>query len=260
MMGSLAASLSTPGARNARHVPWVAAITGYGAAVSATQTSLGIQFHVDTSGRTLTSADLPLATGAAAPGLAGILPTLVGLRDPAQIWSFGVNAVRAAQPSSYAKLRAHEAKIRRGTGVDVEALMSKLTGDLDVTSDAHTTVARVQVSDPAAVSSMIARLMRNPTVGGALFRRGTTAHPLGHGLYRLRGPSTTLTLGVVGDHLLLGRATPAELRSYASTPAAAISGASGAMSFKVALTDLLHLTSSARPRRLCNSSSMSSAT
>lgn len=74
MFGDLTQALSVPGAAKARRVPWVAAIKGYGASISATQRAMTIRFHLDTTGQPLSSSQLPLAAGSAAPAVAGGAP------------------------------------------------------------------------------------------------------------------------------------------------------------------------------------------
>ena len=87
---------------------------------------------------------------------------------------------------------------------------------------------------------MINRLGGAPSLA---FSKGTRVHPLGGGLYRIRETSgTDLTRGVVGNQLLLGKASPAQIRGFAGAPSASVPSAAGALSFRIALPDLLHLT------------------
>jgi hypothetical protein len=98
----------------------------------------------------------------------------------------------------------------------------------------------VGVGNPSAVADMIRKLVSAPSLA---LSKGTRVHPLGGGLYSIRETSgTDLTLGVVGDQLLLGKASPAQIRTFARAPAASVPGATGALSFRIALLDLLHLT------------------
>jgi hypothetical protein len=55
VFGNLSGVLSTPSAAKAERVPWVAAIKGYGASINASQTSVVIHYHVDTTGKSLST-------------------------------------------------------------------------------------------------------------------------------------------------------------------------------------------------------------
>jgi len=54
-------------------------------------------------------------------------------------------------------------------------------------------------------------------------------------------------MGVVGGQLLLGKATPAQIRAFAHVPGTNVPGAAGAVAFRVALQDLLHVTLKGTP-------------
>ncbi|MGZ4350498.1 MAG: DUF3352 domain-containing protein [Solirubrobacteraceae bacterium] len=234
--GDLTSVLSTPKAAQARSVPWVGAITGYGASVTATQGAVAIRYHVATTGKPLTVTQLPIASGPSAPGIAGDLPVGVGIRDPEQIIDFFVDAVRRSDPAQYAKYQRQAASLKRHSGVDITSLAKMLTGDLNVESDTRTTIARAQVSDPAAARSMLAGLVK------AKAAKGARVTALGGGLYAVRSHTTTLTVGVIGGQLVVGRATPAQLRAFAEPPAGTASGGAGSVNFRIALPDLLRLT------------------
>ncbi len=227
-----------PSAAQARQVPWVAAIKGYGASIDATQKSVTIHYHIDTSGRSLSTSQLPIASGATPPGFAGGLPILAGVRGPAQTINFVEATERLTQPQSYASFLERQSKLKRQAGFDLNALVAMLTGDMSVESNTHTTIARVQVSDPSAVSAMLAKLTKAPSDA---FTKGSRTSSLGGGLYSVKEPKQTLTLGVIGDELVLGRATPAELRTYAKAPATPATGATGSMAFQIGLSELLKI-------------------
>lgn len=243
VVGNLQSELAQPSAAQARRIPWVAAIRGYGVSASVTGSSVALRFHVDTGGRTLSPSQLPIAGGATAPGLAGILPVAVGVRDPAQVWRFIRGAEQAADPGSYSKTTRQLAQLKRRSGVDVNALLGDLSGDLAITSDAHTTIGRVQVSDPGRMRTMVAKLVAAAGHGRTLGGQRERTTRLGGGLYRVdESDGTRLIVGVVGDHLLVGRGTPQEVRAFARTPSTRVSGASGALSFRIALANLVRLT------------------
>lgn len=239
VVGNLTGVLSTPQSARARTIPWVAAIRGYGASISAGPSGLTIRYHVDTTGRTLGASQLPIAAGSSAPSVASSLPILTGVRDLPKSIDFVKAAARAVSPASYARFTARVARLKQRSGFDLSALVSMLSGNLYVASDTHTTLACVRVSDPAAVSAMIAKLAAAP---GLAFTPGTTIHSLGHGVYAVHERHAELTMAVINHQLLLGRATPAELQSFARAPTSPVAGTSGSVAFKIALPDLLHLT------------------
>lgn len=239
MFGDLTQELSMPRAAQAQRIPWVAALKGYGVSIGVAANGPTIQFHVDTSGRSLSSSQLPLAGGSASPGVAGSAPIQMGLRDLTQPIQFVEAAVKATDPARYARFTQHVATLKQRAGFDLNSFVSLLDGTLDISSDTRTTIARVAVSDPPAVAGMLRRLSSAPAL--AFFKR-TQIHALGGGLYDLQEPSgLKLTMGVIGHELAIGKAAPAEIRAFAREPTTTVPGATGSVSFRVAVLELLHL-------------------
>ena len=83
-----------------------------------------------------------------------------------------------------------------------------------------------------------------------MFNGGKKLASLGGGFYALKERSQTITLGVGGDQFVVGKATTAQLRSFAIAPTTPASGAHGAVAFRVALVDLLHLTLKQAPPQI----------
>jgi hypothetical protein len=235
--GSLTDVLAQPSAAKARQIPWVAAIRSYGAAISASSSGITFQYRLDTSGGSLTSSQIPLAAGTAPPNLAGNAPIIVGINDPAQIVSFALSAVQATSPASYAKFEARNAKLKRTEGIDLQSLTSLMTGSLIVESDTHTTIGRVTVSNPAAAAKVLAKLA---SASHGLFNNGTTTDKLGDGFYATKkGSKPTTTVGIVGNQLVLGKATVAQDKAFAAAPTTPASFAHGSVAFQLSLVDLL---------------------
>jgi hypothetical protein len=239
MFGDLAEVLAQPTAAQARQIPWVAAITGYAAAVSASPTGITMRFHLSTAGRQLSTSQLPIASGATAPATAGELPIEVAIRDPAQIIDFVEAAAQSTDPGSYTGFLRRQAAIKQRSGFDLNVFVGMLTGDLTIESDGQTTLARAQVSNPAKVSRMLARLV--DTGGAGVLGKRVRLAPLGGGLYAITSRTSVVELGVIGDELVVGRGTPAQLRAYAAAPATAASSGAGSVAFQIALSDVVRL-------------------
>jgi hypothetical protein len=245
MFGDVTHALAMPSAAQGRRVPWVAAIKGYGASIDLSASGLAMQFHLDTTGRSLTPSQLPVASGSTQPGVAGTAPIQMGLRNLIQPIHFIEAAVQSADAKQYATFTKKVGRLKARTGFDLNAFVAMLTGTFDVSSDTKTTLARVGVSDPASVSAMLKKLAAAPSLA---FSKGTRVVALGGGLYDVREASgTELTLGVAGDQLLVGKATPAQLRAFARAPDTDVPGASGSLAFRIGIQDLLHLVGKTAP-------------
>jgi hypothetical protein len=172
------------------------------------------------------------------------LPIQVGIRNPSQIVGFIEGAMQAADPQAYAKFLKQQAKVRRRTGVDVNTLVSQFQGNLVVDSDTRTTLVRAGVGDPGTVTKLLSKLgSAHGGLGGK-----TSLKPRGGGLYAFAPSGRDGLLAVIGNQLVFGVAprgghmSAAALRSFAAAPGAPLPGASGALSFRVSLAQLLALT------------------
>jgi hypothetical protein len=201
--------------------------------MSSTQNTMRITYHVATTGKTLLVSQLPIASGTSSPGIAGTLPIALGIRDPEQIIAFIADAIQRTEPAQWAKYRRQAAALEKRSGVDIASLGQMLTGQLNLESDTHTTIARAQLSDPSAAQTTLTKLVKARTAKGA---RVTS---LGGGLYQVRSGTTDLTVGVINGQLVLGKATPAQLRAFAAAPASNAPGGTGSVTFRVGLAGLL---------------------
>lgn len=247
VFGSLVGVLSSPHAANATRVPWVGAVKGYAVALSAGSAGLSMDYRVDTSGGSLSSSQLPFASGASSPGLAGTMPIEVGIRDPFQAISFLESVGQATQPASYRRFAAREAALRKKTGIDLDDLAKLLTGDLIIDSDGHTTLARATVSNSAAVRHLLTKLASAPP--RLLFSHATRVRKLPGGFYMISRRRSTVYAGLVRDQLVVGEASPRALGAFAGAPVSQ-AGGSGAIAFRVALSDLLRLAVHRAPSRV----------
>ncbi len=236
--GSLGSVLSQPSAAKARRVPWVAALRGYGVSIGASSGGLTFSYRLDTTGAPLTEAQVPFATGTTAPQLAGALPIAAGIQNPAHIAQFAESAEQASSPAGYAKFQAREAAVRKKTGADLNSLIKLLTGNLIVSSNTRVTLARADVTDPASAASTLSKLASAPKL---VFTKATGVSKLGGGFYAINEPGQTIIIGVVGKQLVVGKATPAQLRAFASAPTSPAAGAQGSVAFRISLLQLIQL-------------------
>jgi hypothetical protein len=240
IFGELANVLAAPSAAQAGQVPWVAAIRGYGVSIGSSPAGVTIKYHLDTTGRALSASELPIASGSTAPKPGGDLPVQAAIRDPAQIIDFILATLRQTDPAGYARFLAKEATLKRRAGIDIGSLASRFSGDMNVESDTRTTIARAQVSDPSSVAQTLVKLTKAGTSGN-----GSTPpalRRLGGGLYSITSSKPTVTVGVIGDQLVVGRATAAQLHAFAATPSATTSSGTGSVTFRIALAQLLQIT------------------
>jgi len=240
--GYLGGVLSTPSTASARRIPWVAALRGYGVAISTGKSGLTFQYRLDTSGRPLSSSELPIAAGTSPPGLAGTLPILAGIREPATTLAFLLNAERLSSPAKYAADIARIDTVRRKTGVALNRdVIAQLGNNAAVQSDGHAYMVRVDVKKPDAAAQTLRRLGTSALdLFGTHPGASVTLGPDGFETVHRAGKASVL-FGLVGNEFVAGTATPAQLRSFASLPAPAATGSPGAVAFKVALPQLVRL-------------------
>lgn len=224
---------------SALKIPWVAAIRGYAATLTGTSSGLTLNFRLDTSGAPLTSSQLPVATGTGAPELAGDMPIVVGIRDPARLWSFILAAGQSTGASGIDRFTRGQAAAKQKTGYNLSTFAALLSGSLIVESDGHKFLARADVSDPASASRQLAALPRGASDVFTGVRRVVRQPDGFFALYQAQGQP--LELGLAGREFVVGLGvTPAQLRAYAALPATPAPNA-GAIAFRVRLLELLHL-------------------
>lgn len=235
--GNVASLLATPQAAKARQIPWVAAIKGYAVAINPTSNGISLDWKVDTTGRQLTAAQLPLAAGSTAPALASGEPGSLGIRDPAQIVAFAESAIQAVSPTDYQQFQAALGALRNGFGIDVTGALGQLTGDLITAGEGQVSLIRAGVGNPAIVSQTLANLQKHIHS----FSPTTSMRSLGGGFYQVTNPSLTFVVGLVGNQLVAGNTSPAKLRAFATKPTVP-SGGRGAIAFSESLQQVLRLT------------------
>lgn len=241
--GNIAPALSSStSAADALRIPWVAALRRYGIAIIAGSGGLSFRYSLDTGARQLTSAQLPIAPGTSPPGLAGSMPIQFGLRQPAATIAFALGAEHQISPAKYAAALARMNAVKRRTGVDFQRdVLGQMGNSAAIESNGKTFIARVDVNDPAAAARTLRKL--GPSAldffaphPGTHVTAGPTGFETVHSAH-----GATVLLGVVDGEFVVGTGTPAQLRAFASAPAAAAPGAQGAAAFRIALPELLHV-------------------
>jgi hypothetical protein len=234
-VGDIGSLLTSQGMASARQVPWVGAIHSYAESITASASGIKVSYHIDTSGAQLSDAQLPFAPGNTAPALAGNFPITLGIHDPAHIFQFAESAEQVASPASYAAFQKRQAAVRAKTGVDLNSLFSLLTGDLIIASDTHNTMGRVTVSDPTAAADVLNKLS---SLRGVF--KTNSLRRVARGWRYITGTSA-LPMLLVGNQLVVGKGTVAQLKAFATAPTTPAAGAQGAIAFRVSLTELISL-------------------
>jgi hypothetical protein len=151
--------------------------------------------------------------------------------------AFVESAVRAVNSTNYAQFLAALNALRSGFGIDVTGALGQLTGDLITAGEGPVSLIRAGVSNPAVVSQTLANVQKHihsfsPTTG---------MRSIGGGFYLVTNPSLTFVVGLVGNQLVAGNASPAKLRTFAIKPTMP-SGGHGAIAFSESLQQVLKLT------------------
>jgi hypothetical protein len=196
-----------------------------------------VDWKVDTTGRQLTPAQLPIAAGDTPPALAAGQSGSFGIRDPAQIATFVESAVQAVNPSGYGQFLTALGALKSAYGIDVTGALGQLTGDLITAGQGQTSLIRAGVTDPASVRQTLAALQSHIH----LFSPKIQMSSIGGGFYTVKSPTVTLTVGVVGNQIVAGNASPARLRAFAAAPTAP-AGGHGAIALNADLSQALKLT------------------
>jgi hypothetical protein len=155
-------------AAKAGGLPWVAALTGAGLAVSADADGVHLRARLRTDEATLVDADLPIAPGLDAPELLGEAPVVVGVRNPARTIDVALQAAQLVAPGTVGAYTQVRDLLKRFAGVDVDAdIIGTLTQDATVTfpSTGGLTL-RAPTTDEEALRDTLSRLGRLGQVAG----------------------------------------------------------------------------------------------
>ena len=140
---------------------WVDALRTFGATASFTADEVTVGFRLGTDGGDLSDEDLPMATGDESPSVLDLPNEIgVGLRDPAQVFSFGESAAQAVNPQGYSDYQTAKATIERRLDIDIDDdLIGQLEGDASLSVSTQGAVgARIQLADEAAFKRTLSKL------------------------------------------------------------------------------------------------------
>ena len=152
---------SDPDTADARKVAWVKALRTFGATLSFAADRAELDFKLATDGGELSEEDIPLATGDESPAVLNLANEIgVGLRDPAQLFSFGESAAQAVSPRQYADYQQTKAATERRLGIDIdEDLIGQLEGDASISISTGGAVgARIELEDEDAFATTLRKL------------------------------------------------------------------------------------------------------
>jgi hypothetical protein len=154
-----------PDAKDALKVKWVDHVETLGLSADATEDAVSIDYSVRTDPEGLTDADLPLASGEAAPQVLerddGSAELVLALRDPSQIVNFGIAAAEVVDPAGYAEFEAAKAGVGKRLGIDVDRdVLDQLTGDVAAVATIDGRFGlRAELENAAAFEKTLAKVM-----------------------------------------------------------------------------------------------------
>jgi hypothetical protein len=220
-----------PGAAVARKVKWVSALRTFGATIAAEPDGIAYKFNVKTDAGSLTEKDLPLASGSEpAPVVRRAGEVGFGVRDPAQLYTFGQAAARITDPSGYAKFVRDKAKASKQLGVNIDRdIFGQLTGNtaFSVALDGKFAM-RADLRDPAAMEATLKRAAPNFKKLAKGKPVTVTAPKNGKGFYAITSATgKKYVFGVVGKSFVVAT-DAARAAQFAGQSPSTVNGAKGA--------------------------------
>jgi hypothetical protein len=206
--GILAADSSTAAARR---IPWVAALRTAGAALTAHEDGLAIDFVVNTEADGLEPADVPVATpeGGAPPALEREGELGFGVRDTAHFIRWAELAAQAYDPAGYRDYALAKRQLGEETKVDVDRdVFAQFTGNLSLSVSLDGDFAlRSELVDPGRFEQTLRRVAKEIPDLAEAADLGTVgvATPKGReDFYAIAQPEgDSVVYGVVGDVFVL---------------------------------------------------------
>jgi hypothetical protein len=226
-----------PDTADARKIKWVAALRTLGLTAGVSGDKVAIDFDLETDGD-LTDADLPIAAGAASPGVIDQAGEInVGVRDLGQLVQFAESAGQSINPSGFGQYTQAKTQIEKQLGVSIDKdLIAQLSGDVAINVAVNGTFGvRAELKDPAAFKRTLAKIADvlpkvAEGVGGGTF--GLAKPKAGQDFYALAQPDgDNVVFGVVGDVFVIAN-DPARAGRLATEQPQPVDGAKGAVVLK----------------------------
>jgi hypothetical protein len=226
---------ASPSAGDALDVKWVKALRTLRLALSFDEEKVLIDFRARTDPSGLTEADLPFASGAAAPQVFDRPGEIsLALRDPAHVLAFAQVTAGVIDPTGFGSFESAKATVERRLGLSIaKDVLGQLEGDLTVSiKPGGKFGARAEVEDPAefertleTLAQVLPDLARGATGKGVGFVRPKA----GEDFYALAtADGESIVFGVVNGVFVLSN-DPDTAGSLASEETKAVPGASGAL-------------------------------
>ncbi len=222
-------------AGDALKVKWVRAVRSAGIALAVESDRVIVDFDVDTDPEGLTEADLPIASGAAAPQVLDRDGEIgLALRDPAQLLEFAQRTAKTVDPGGFGTFEAGKAQIERRLKIDIDDdLLAQLDGDLSVSIALDGKFgARAELKDPARFERTldeVAEILPSLVEGATGEEVGFARPKAGEDFYAIAtADGDRIVFGVVDGVFVLSN-DPGIAGSLAAARAKTVPGAKGAL-------------------------------
>lgn len=212
------------GAKDLSKVAWLSALTTLGVSADADRDELAFDIRLDSSGRDLSPADIPIATGRKSPQLLAVKGGYfsAGLRDLTQPIHFAEDVARALDPSAYKRYGQAKQVIGRMFGVDIDQdVIDQLGGDTAIVAGRSGVGAKIDIESPGRMQRSLGQTI--PVITSFLMALDVAEQPeivhrrVGRTvIYEVRdGRRLMARYGVLGNVLAIGvgRTNPFDIKT-----------------------------------------------
>jgi len=196
------------GTAQARRVPFVNALKGYGVTLTSSGSGLGVDFRVDTSNASLPGPSSRSRAERSPTGVTSIGPIDLGIRDVSHLVQYAEHLGQVLAPRTFPSSRPACRRSRLEPESNVDRDFIGQLGDAVIATDAHLFAVRVKAKDAAVLTAAVRKL--GPVIPAFLQGAGLPGLKLGARTGRAdaprRGNHYVAGYGVVGDQFVLGTA------------------------------------------------------